>query len=66
MRALESRPNEGSAELEALSVEERERLLVQWNQTRAAYPQERCIHELLEEQVRKAPDAIALICEGSS
>lgn len=62
--ALESRPNERISKLEVLPVEERERLLVQWNQTGTVCLQERCIHELFEEQVRKAPEAIALICEG--
>ncbi len=32
-----------------------------WNQTGKAYPLERCIHHWIEQQVERAPDAIALI-----
>ncbi|MDA9528409.1 non-ribosomal peptide synthetase, partial [Bradyrhizobium sp. CCBAU 25338] len=33
------------------------------NRTAAPYPAERCIHELFEAQVHKAPDAVAVVCE---
>ena len=36
---------------------------MQWNRTEAAYPAERCIHELFEAQVSRTPEAIALIYE---
>ena len=39
----------------------RHRMLVEWNDTRADYPRERCIHQLFEAQARRAPDAIALV-----
>ena len=34
--------------------------LVAWNDTAAAYPQERCVHELFEAQADKTPHAIAV------
>ena len=44
-----------------LAAAEREQILVTWNDT-ADYPiPDRCIHEYIEEQVLKTPDAIALI-----
>ena len=44
-----------------LTAVEREQILVTWNKT-ADYPiPDRCIHEYIEEQVLKTPDAIALI-----
>ena len=44
-----------------LTAAEREQILVMWNNT-ADYPiPDRCIHEYIEEQVLKTPDAIALI-----
>lgn len=32
-----------------------------WNETTTAYPRDRAVHELFEEQVRQTPDAIALV-----
>ncbi|ABW31355.1 non-ribosomal peptide synthetase [Acaryochloris marina] len=37
--------------------------LMQWNQTQADYPQDRCLSELFATQVEQTPDAIALIFE---
>src|SRR6185295_14570858 len=46
-----------------LSEEEEKQQLVAWNETSAEYPRERCIHELFEAQVERAPNAVALVCE---
>ncbi len=48
-------------DLPILTEVEREQLLVEWNDTRAEYPRESCIHELFEEQVARYPDAVALV-----
>src|ERR1700693_1482035 len=37
-----------------------------WNRTDAAYPAHLCVHELFEAQVRKAPEAVALVHENES
>lgn len=37
--------------------------LASWNATQASYPQERCIHELFEQQVARTPDAVAIVFE---
>ncbi|NEP43558.1 MAG: AMP-binding protein, partial [Okeania sp. SIO2H7] len=42
---------------------ESDRLLVEWNDTGADYPQNKCIHQLFEEQVEKTPDAVAAVFE---
>ena len=42
------------AGIDVLSAEERSLQLETWNATAAPYAQERCIHQLFEEQVRKA------------
>lgn len=44
-----------------LSSEERSCLLEELNRTAAPYPSDRCIHELFEAEVRKAPDAVAVV-----
>ncbi|WP_186806608.1 amino acid adenylation domain-containing protein [Rhizobium leguminosarum] len=50
-------------DLNILPAEERTYLLEDLNRTAAAYPSERCIHELFEQQVRRAPEAVALVHE---
>mgnify|MGYP006202013417 CR=1 FL=1 len=41
-----------------LSDAERRKLLEQWNDTEAGYPQERCIHALFEEQAERHPGVV--------
>ncbi|HYW06754.1 MAG TPA: amino acid adenylation domain-containing protein, partial [Longimicrobium sp.] len=45
---------------------ERTRLLTEWNATGAAYPRESCIHELVEAQAARTPNAVALVFEGTT
>ena len=61
LRALVRDPGRRVGEVELLSPRERKLLLETWNETAAAYPRERCIHELFEEQVRRSPEAVALV-----
>jgi amino acid adenylation domain-containing protein len=51
-------------EIELMSIEEREQILVEWNETRRSYPRDRSIHELFAQQAKLTPDRIALIGEG--
>src|SRR6266508_629808 len=51
------------SELSLLSDEEREQIVVEWNQTGKPYPQDRCVHELFREQAERNPERIALTCE---
>ncbi|MBV9288254.1 MAG: amino acid adenylation domain-containing protein [Hyphomicrobiales bacterium] len=44
--------------------EERHKLLVEWNATAAAYPRDKCVHELFEEQTARTPDAVAVAHDG--
>jgi amino acid adenylation domain-containing protein len=46
--------------LEILSAEEKEQLLYRFNDTATAYPREKSLQRLLEEQVERTPDRIAL------
>ncbi len=39
---------------------ERQKLLVEWNATQAAYPLDRCLHQLIGAQAARTPDAVAL------
>src|SRR5208337_3724554 len=56
-------PDRPVSELPLLDEAERQRVLVEWNATAADYPRDRCVHQLFEEQARRAPDAVAVICE---
>ncbi|ANW03876.1 non-ribosomal peptide synthetase [Bradyrhizobium icense] len=49
--------------IDIIDSEERKLVLDTWNETAEPFPSERCIHELFAEQVRKAPEAIALVHE---
>jgi amino acid adenylation domain-containing protein len=40
-------------------------LLVEWNNTQAHFPDNKCIHQLFEAQVERSPDAIAAVFEDS-
>lgn len=51
---------------ESLTDAQRHKLLVEWNNTTREYPQDKCIHQLFEEQVERTPDAVALVFEGSN
>ncbi|HEY2292056.1 MAG TPA: amino acid adenylation domain-containing protein, partial [Thermoanaerobaculia bacterium] len=41
-------------------------LLREWNDTRTDYGAPVCLHQLIEAQVDRAPEAVAVVCEGSS
>ena len=49
------------AQVPLLTDADRERLLVTWNATHKAYRDDTTVHGLFEEQVRRTPDAIAVV-----
>ncbi|MEG3959019.1 amino acid adenylation domain-containing protein [Microcoleus sp. herbarium2] len=51
------------AEIPLLSDQERHKILVDWNDTQADYPKDKCIHQLFEAQVEQTPDAVAVVFE---
>ncbi|APR84357.1 Malonyl CoA-acyl carrier protein transacylase [Minicystis rosea] len=64
LRGLVSKPDALLRDLSPLSDAERKRLLIDWNDTVFAHPQNKLIHELFAEQAARSPDAIALRFEG--
>ena len=56
-------PEQTVARLPLLTPVEQQALLIDWNQTQAAYPSDMTIHELFEAQVAKTPDNVALVFE---
>ena len=66
-RLLESiafAPDERLPLLPMIDARERQQLLIEWNDTRADYELNQCIHELFEEQVARTPHAPALVFEN--
>ncbi len=64
LSAIVENPQRAVAELPLLSEAERHQLLTEWNDTATEYPQDKCIHQLFEEQVEKIPDAVAVVFEN--
>ncbi|RKH98198.1 non-ribosomal peptide synthetase, partial [Corallococcus sp. AB038B] len=59
-----ARPDTRVARLPLLTGPERREMLVEWNATRAPFP-ESSLHALFEAQVRHAPEAVAAVFEGT-
>src|SRR6266545_1462431 len=66
LRAMVVNVEQPVVEINLLPPEERRLLLEEWNATEAEYASQLCIHELFEEQVRKSPDAVAVVCGDES
>ena len=64
LEAVVADPERPLSELPMLTGAERERLLVEWNDTRADYEAGRCVHHLIEAQAARTPDAVAVVFEG--
>src|SRR5260370_41621214 len=56
-------PESRLSEWPLLTEADRQRVLVEWNDTRTDYPREKTIHQLFEEQVERTPNAVAVIHE---
>lgn len=59
-------PDRPVAELPLLTPDESQRILVMWNDTAVGFPRDVCLHHLFEDQVRRTPDAIAVVFEDQS
>ncbi|HEX6371120.1 MAG TPA: non-ribosomal peptide synthase/polyketide synthase [Longimicrobium sp.] len=54
------------AEVELIGAEERALVVHEWNRTGAAYPADRCIHQLFAAQAARTPDAAAIVYRDDS
>ncbi|MCK4538698.1 MAG: amino acid adenylation domain-containing protein [Candidatus Krumholzibacteria bacterium] len=48
-------------ELDLVSEKEYQKIVYDWNQTKADYPEKECIHEIFQAFVEKQPDEIAVV-----
>jgi len=68
-RLLESivhKPAQTIANLSILSEKEEAKLLLEWNDTAGAYAEDLCFHQLVEAQVERTPNAVALVYEDEA
>ncbi|MCG3119021.1 MAG: Linear gramicidin synthase subunit B [bacterium] len=61
MESAAAKPEALVSELNILPRAERQYLLYDFNDTQTAYPTDRCIHHVIEEQARRTPDSVAVI-----
>jgi aspartate racemase len=61
LASVAANPDGSIAELPLLGAPEQQQILLDWNNTATSYPREKCIQELFEEQVRRTPEAVALV-----
>ncbi|WP_033058535.1 non-ribosomal peptide synthetase, partial [Sinorhizobium arboris] len=63
LRAMVADVGQSVGRIDILPADERRYVLEELNRTEAEYPSELCVHELFEAQVRRAPDAVAVVHE---
>src|SRR5262249_23151130 len=61
LRGAGSDPDCRVSALPLLSEGERQQVLVDWNDTAAAYPADACVHDLVSAQAARTPEAVALV-----
>jgi amino acid adenylation domain-containing protein len=59
---VSANPEARVAHLPVMTAEERKAVLVDWNETWAEYPAEKCLHHLYEAWVKRSPHSVALVC----
>ncbi len=64
LASIVANPDQSIADLPLLPPTERQQLLVDWNDTNRPYPYKQCVHRQFEAQVRRTPDAVALVLGG--
>ncbi|MEH2261609.1 amino acid adenylation domain-containing protein [Nostoc sp.] len=63
LEGIVTNPQQQIYQLPLLTEVEQRQLLIDWNNTSVDYSSDKCIHQLFEEQVRRTPDAVAVVFE---
>ncbi|WP_448265490.1 amino acid adenylation domain-containing protein [Nostoc sp. DSM 114159] len=66
LKGIVANPQQQISALPILTASERQQLLVEWNNTHKEYPQDKCIHQLIEAQVEKTPERTAAVFENKT
>jgi amino acid adenylation domain-containing protein len=61
LEGVTAKPEQQISQLPLLTQAERQLMLVEWHTTNTPYHGDSCVHSLFEEQVKRNPDAVALI-----
>ncbi|MBW4497711.1 MAG: amino acid adenylation domain-containing protein [Oscillatoria princeps RMCB-10] len=64
LEAIAANPQQMISALPLLADRERHQLLIDWNNNQTEYPNDKCIHQLFEEQVTRSPSSVAVVFEG--
>jgi amino acid adenylation domain-containing protein/non-ribosomal peptide synthase protein (TIGR01720 family) len=63
MRGVAGDVQQSLSQLSLLTEAEEHTALIEWNDTRAEYPADKCFHHLFEQQVSQSPNALAVSYE---
>nr|WP_205522819.1 non-ribosomal peptide synthetase [Myxococcus eversor] len=66
LEAVLAAPQRPVAELSLMDERERQRVLIEWNDTHVSFPASACIHHLFEAQVDRTPTATAVVFEDTA
>ena len=61
LESIAANPDLCLADIPLLTGEEREQVLVEWNNTAADFPRDNCVHELFAAQAAATPDSVAVV-----
>jgi amino acid adenylation domain-containing protein/non-ribosomal peptide synthase protein (TIGR01720 family) len=64
LRAIVAEPTQRIGQLSMLDAGQQQRLLAQWNPERVQQPLEQCIHQAIEAQAERYPEAVAVTYDG--
>jgi amino acid adenylation domain-containing protein len=64
LEGIAANPSQRISDLPLLTEPERRRLLFEWNDTAAEYPDDQCLHQLFEARAERDPDAPAIVFGG--
>lgn len=57
-------PEQRLSQVPLITAAEQQQMLVDWNRTEVDYPRDRRLHELVEDQVARSPDSVAVVFEN--
>ncbi len=63
LSAAAANPQLRIADLPMLTDQERSKVVVEWNDTAMEFPSNACLHQLIETQVERTPDSVAVMDE---
>ncbi len=66
LEAIAANPDEKIAQLEMLTAQEKQQLLVDFNTASVEYPRDKTLVELFEAQVEQTPDTLAFVYQGTT